>query len=904
MIKTSGLPNGVTVVTEDRPNSGKVSMQISLKAGSSDESPSENGLTFLMQEATNGGTTTLSREQLADAVESKGGSIATGSDRTSTIFSATALTRYAAGTFATLADMVRNPAFKPEEIQKAKAQIAQAIVQQSESPSVEARLKFAEAAFGNQAAGSDPMGTPALVDSFTPEQIKQKHAALLAHPENIVVSFTGDIDAAAAEKMTKDYFGDLAPAAVAVKKAPIQFTGGDIREVADTSQLNLSFGFKAPGAKDPDTYAAMMLQEYLSGGMSSPLFVEVRDKRGLVYSVGASYQSVANTGLFAIVAGAGKGNAGEVISVAMDQFGKVIRDGISQADLDRVRERIIRGFQGGLEDADTATQRNAGQINSLGRIMSLAESEALLKNVTADDIRRVAANLLKDGQYALSAVGPQDSMPTGAQIKDMMQAQLKGVTIPEAAPDKPVINGTFSQSAKKETATAAPQITTLANGLKVVTNERPGTLSVGAWVGVGSDDETPEQGGMSHMFEHMPFKGTASYGVGQIDKVVNNEMLGEDNAYTSKDKTAFYLFNLTGGDLAKAVNITGEMVFKANLDPNEFDGKLLKNADGTVTKTKGERDVVIEELKRGNDNLGRIGWELADQIGYPDQPHGRDTIGTEQTLRAMTVKGLTAYRDKHYAPNNVVFSATGPIKHEDFVKLVEKEYGQMPMKQVPSLPTPFYKGGTAYVENPNASGVRVSMLAEGVADADPDRTAYEALGVLLGGGASSRFKKKIVMDQQLTGSIETGSQSYLNGGSFAIGAAGVEPKNVKPLISSIYAEMRGLGKTLTQGELDKVKAAMEMDLISSTETNRDANNIFASNVQTYGRIVTQAEQSKQIQCLTIDDIRRVLKKVLASNPTLAMIVPTGTDTRYLPKQAEVVAMRDGKPPQAKIEPKI
>jgi predicted Zn-dependent peptidase len=405
------------------------------------------------------------------------------------------------------------------------------------------------------------------------------------------------------------------------------------------------------------------------------------------------------------------------------------------------------------------------------------------------------------------------------------------------------------------------------------------------------------------MFEHMPFKGTASYGPGQIDHVVNGEMMGEDNAYTSKDKTAFYLYNLAGGDLAKAVNITGEMVFKANLDPAEFDGKMLKNADGTLTKAKGERDVVIEELKRGNDNLDRKIIEVALAAAYPDQPHGRDTIGTVQTLRAMTVEGLTAYRDEHYAPNNVVFSATGPIKHEDFVALVEKDYGQMPAKQVPSLPTPVYKGGTDYVEHQNASLCRVVLLADGVADADPDRTAYEALGMLLGGGASSRLNRKVVMDQQLTGSIEAGSESYLNGGMFAV-IAGAEADKVKPLINSVYAEMRGLGKTLTQGELDKVKASMEMDLLSSLETNREANNVYASDVQTYGRIMTPAEQSQKIQSLSMDDIRRVLKKILASNPTLAMVVPPGTDPRYLPKQADVVAMRDGKAPQNKRAPRI
>jgi predicted Zn-dependent peptidase len=903
MIKTFRLPNGVTGVTEDRPNSGKVSMQITFKSGSADESAAENGLTSLMRAAMNASTTTRSRLQLADAVESKGGSIGTGMDATKTYFTSTALTRYAAGTFSALADMVRHPAFVPGEIAQEKMLLKQKILQQVESPFMESSLKFFEAAL-DQVAGSNVLGTPALVDSFTPGQIRQRHAELLAHPENMIVSFTGDIDAATAEKLTREAFGDLPPAAQAAKETPLQFKGGDIREEADTAQLNLTFGFKAPAANDADRYAAMMLKEYLSGGMSSSLFTEIREKRGLAYTVGADYLPLPGTGVFTVIAGTGKGNAGELIPVAMDQFGKVIRDGVSQDQLDRMRAHIVRSLQGASENANASATRNTSQIMDFGRAISPEETDALLKSVTSDDIRRVAANMIKDGKYALGAVGPQDTMPTEAQIKDMMQAQVKDVTIPAATPVKPVISGKFNEKAKKETAAAAPKITTLANGMKVVTIERPGTLSVGALVGVGSDDETRANNGSSHMFEHMPFKGTTSYGPGQIAKIVSGEMMGGNNAYTSKDKTVFYLYNLGAADLAKAVKITGEMVFYATLDPAEFDGKMLKNKDGTVTKAKGERDVVIEELKRSNDNLDEAALELAEATAYPGQSHGRDTIGTEQTLRAMTVESLKAYRDEHYAPNDVIFSATGPIKHEDFVKLVEKAYGQMPGKNVPALPTPVYKGGTAYIEDKNASLCRVFMAAEGVSDSDPDRKAYEALGQLLGGAGYSRFGNKIVVEQQLTNEVGAEPRSYQNAGEFFTYTSGIEAKNVRPFISSIYAEMRKLDKTLTQAELDKVKAAMEMNLLTSAEKNSDANDVYAGNVQTYGRIMTPAEQSKEIQNVSIDDIRRVLKKVLASNPTVAMVVPPGTDPRYLPKQADVVAMRDGKAPQSKIEPKI
>ncbi len=903
MVKTFRLPNGVTVVCEERPQSGKVSMQINFKAGSANETIEDNGLTFLMQEACNGGTKTRSRAQLSEDVESKGGTISTVTRRLATTFGTSVLTRYAGDTFGVLADMVRNPAFDPAELKKTKMLIEQMIDKEGESPQLEAGSKFFETAFAGQAIGENPMGSKALVDSFTPEQIKQKHAELLAHPENIIVSFAGDIDAAEAEKLVKNYFGDLPAAAAVPAKTPVSFTAGDYREQQENEQINIQFGFEAPNQSDPDRYTAMMLEEFLSGGMSSPLFVEIREKRGLVYSVGAAYSPIEESGLFRIVAGAGKGNAGELISVSMDLLGQIIRDGVDQTTLEQARERFIMSMKESAEKAKDAAAGNSQQIMDYGRTVSVDEIEEQLKKVTSDDIRRLCAKMLKDGKYALSAVGPQDTMPSEQEIKNMMQKQVQGVTLPAPALKGAAAKTQFTEAAQEAQAATAvePKITTLKNGMKIVTVERPGSLACGAWVGAGSDHETPVLNGATHMNEHMMFKGTPSYAPGEIDRIIDGQLGGGLNAYTTHDRTAYYFYNLKPDALGKITDICGEMVFKANLDHDEFDGKMLKNPDGTAAKAKGERDVVIEELKRSNDNIGRSSWDIALETAYPDQPHGRTVLGTEETLRAMTVQQLAAYRDEFYAPNNVVFCAVGPVNHEDFVKLVESKYGQMQAKQFPPLPTPEYKGGTAFIEHHNANMCDVKILAEGVPTGDPEEAAYDALGEILGGGSSSRLYKKVVDEQGLSAGVAAGTQDYMNGGMFCV-LTSVAADKVKPFVNAAYAEMRNLANTVTQEELDKVKIAMETALLSDLETNNDACDVYACGVQTEGKIITQAEMSAQIQNLTLDDIKRVLKKVLASNPTLSMIVPPGTDPNLLPKQEEVVAMRDGKQPPKTTAP--
>ena len=888
------LSNGVTCVIEERPKSGKVSMQIHINSAV-DENVDENGLTNLTSKASLSGTTTMSYEKLTAEIESRGGRIDAQSSPKLTAFTASSLARDAEDIFSIMADVIRHPILGDRDIYQAKMRIKNKLEYLGKDPAASTDAKFFEAAFSGQTAGLNAMGTPERLDSFTRAQVMAKHAEMLAHPENIVISFTGDINAAQAKKLVEDYFGDLPAATSAVAKLQEKFIGGDSRESNDNEQLNLEFGFEAPPFSDQDRYTAVLLKEVLSG-FSGPLTQEIREKRSLVYTVQPRYIPLETSGVFSIMTGAGKGKAGELISVAInDVFGKIIRDGVDQKTLDEARERIIRSLKAQGETADISCLSNANQMYSYGRLRTLEESAAYYNQVTSDDIRRVCANMLRDGKYALAAVGPQETMPSEQAIKGMMQAQLKGVDVPLAKPVKPSIKVQFNQAAKKaEPVGVAPKMTVLKNGMKVVTIERPGTLSCGAWVGAGSDSETPVQNGAAHVLEHMMFKGTRTYDQpGIISKVIEGELGGGLNAYTTKDKTAYYFYNLEPEALAKTIDICGEMVFDATLEPTEFDGKAVTNPDGSKTMEKvGEREVIIEELNRRNDNAQVPLGDLMFEAAYPNQPHGLSTIGTEKTLRALTVEDFTAFRDENYVPNNVVFSAAGPIKHEDFVALIEKKYGQMPAKAIVPASAPVYKGGASYIVEPSATLCNVLVATPSAPDTDPDNFAYKALGMILGGSDSARLFRGVIPPGSGIRNVGASEVSFGNAGLFFISGS-MPAQNIAPFINTVGREIYKLSLDLTEAELNKVKASMEMSLLAGMETNSAACNLYASNVLSSGKLITQTELSAQIQKLTVDDIKRVAQKVLASPPTQVMAVPPGTDPRYLPQQRQ-----DSPPPPA------
>jgi predicted Zn-dependent peptidase len=896
MTKTFRLPNGITCVCEDRQDLNKVEMRIQIAIGSTSEPDDEAGLTFLTQEACNTGTLTRSRLQIAEDVESKGAQFFTNSDRFATVFGGRCLARDAGDVFALMADVLRNPTFDLNEIRKTQNQIVQYIAQKNQDPDFRKSNHLVEAVFGNHPISHSPIGDPALIATFTPAKIRKRHEELLADPSKIIVGFAGGIDPAAAHALALRYFGDLPAAAPASPVPTAQFTGGDIRESADMKQLTLTLAFPAAPLQDPQRYSFLMLQQLLSGGMSGPLFQEIRAKRGLVYFIGAGYENLGEPGIFAISASTGKGNAGELLAATIQVLGDFIRQDIPQADLDRARKRIIRGVQTQQESTVKSISRSIALIGGFGRILSLEETNDKLSQVTADSIRHACVQMMASGQYAFASVGPQDTMPTEADMKTLIKAQTVNAPFLQPA----TISASLSTiapafaGAQKNVVLAGqmPQMATLPNGLRVVTVERPGSLSLGIWTGAGSDGETPAESGASHMIEHLMFKGTESYAQGEIDRIVEQDLLGALNAYTSKDRTAYYLYNLDAADHEKGTDICGEMVFGANLDEAEYAGIAVTRPDGTTVLQGSEREVVIQEIKQYQDDVDDRQQTEFDVLAWTGQPHARPILGTEASLRGMDHLALRNYRDSRYVPNNAIFITVGQVSHADHVALIERKYGHLQPSPVEPLPAQKYSGGTAFLEMPLASLCGIKLGAEGVALTHADHMAYNIMTDVLGRGETSRLCTKIVDELELTNGIGAYAASYRNCGHVGI-VTSVEAENIRPLINAVYAELRRLTTDAAQHEVDKSILASEVQLTSRTEVNRDACRAYATDTLVYGAPRSSADILAELRKVTVADIRRVASAVLASNPTVSGVVPPGTDPALLPTHAEIVAMRDG-----------
>lgn len=891
------LANGITCVCEERPGSGLVAMQVLLDFGTADDAADEHGLTNLMHSACNTGTATLSRKDISEFMENRGAIFSgqVGTEQSS--FSGEVKTEDTADFFKILSDIIRNPSFAPTELAHEKWIISQNLDASSKKPNYISRKLLLEALFGDHPAGRDSFGEKDLVLNFTPAQVREKHRQMLARSDKMVISFAGDIDNATAQKLVDEHFGDMQPSAMTPREK-IQFAGRDLRHALGQKQMDLALAFEAPNKGDMERFNFVILETLLSGGLSSPLMQEIREKRGLVYGVGASYTNRKDTGIFSIHAQSGA-DMRELIKTTLTLLGDTARDGFTEEKLNKARESVMRSIFCAMEKGSAVCDRNASSIANYGLIRSTRDFEDKLKQVTSDGIRQSIAAMLQKGKYALAGVGPMETMPTEQEIKDMIAHQSARMPVlPRHVPsDSPSsITQVFAAAHRGPfTPGKAPQVTVLANGITVVTDERPdSSLSCGAWGNAGSDHETAETNGAAHMIEHMRFKGTKSYAPGTIEPLVEQQLGGKLNAYTGPDRVAYYLFNLMGEHLEQAVDICGEMVFEATMDEVEYSGgKVLTNPDGTTEISSGERSVVLEEIKKYQDQSSFQMGVLLNKIAYRDQSSGRHVLGTPQSLLGMTAADLKKFCDEYYPCNSFTFCAAGPVRHEDHVAIVEKKFGHLKPGEIKPLPKPVYYGGTDFMEFPSVSLCEFRIGAEGVTETDPDYYAYNMLASVLGSGETSRLTSELVIKQTLAPGIGAASSSLRNRGMFIMGGA-VEPANAKILFSKAYAELRRLCEDLTEGELAKIKSQMAIGLLKTLETSKAANDAYGRSSLTHdGRPMTPAEFTAKVQAVTVEDVKRAAKRVLESNPAVAMIVPPGTDPSLLPHHREVLAMRDG-----------
>jgi predicted Zn-dependent peptidase len=400
---------------------------------------------------------------------------------------------------------------------------------------------------------------------------------------------------------------------------------------------------------------------------------------------------------------------------------------------------------------------------------------------------------------------------------------------------------------------------TLPGGMRLVTDRMDSveSVSLGVWVNAGARNETADINGVSHLLEHMAFKGTARRSALDIAVEIEN-VGGHLNAYTSRESTVYYATVLKE-DAALALDIVSDILMNSTFSDDEL---------------ARERAVVLQEIGQANDTPDDIIFDTFQETAYPDQPLGRAILGTTDIVSRMPRETLKGYIDSQYGSDRMILSAAGNLDHDMLAGLAEKAFGGFRASQAEAPQPGVYTGGDNR-EIRDLEQAHLVMGFDGVGYGDDDYYALAVLSTALGGGMSSRLFQEVREKRGLVYSIYTFSSAYQDGGLFGL-YAGTGEEEVAELVTVVCDELRrAAADTMAEEEVARSRAQIKAGVLMSLESTSSRAERIARHLQVYDRVIPVDEIARRIDSVTAEDVRRVAERLLTSAPTLTALGPVG-----------------------------
>ncbi|MBX9738791.1 MAG: insulinase family protein [Beijerinckiaceae bacterium] len=412
------------------------------------------------------------------------------------------------------------------------------------------------------------------------------------------------------------------------------------------------------------------------------------------------------------------------------------------------------------------------------------------------------------------------------------------------------------------------EITTLPSGLRIITDSMRDleTASIGVWVGAGSRDEMESEHGLSHLLEHMAFKGTKRRSAKAIAEEI--ESVGGDlNAATSTENTAYYA-RVLADDTGLALDIFADI-----LTDSVFDAQELER----------EKSVILQEIGAVEDTPDDLVFDLFNAAAYPGQPIGRTILGTPERVSSFDRSAIETYLGRHYAAPVSIIAAAGAVDHQRIVNEAGERFGALAPQQK-SRPSPaLYIGGES-IQKRRLEQTHVVVGFEGRSFHDEEEFALHVFAYAVGEGMSSRLFQEVREERGLAYSIYSFHWPFLDTGVFGFYAA-TAPSDVRDLMPVALDCMSAATEDLTTAEVDRAKAQMKVSLLTALESSSARAEQIARQHMAYGRVLQRDEMIGRIDGLTLEQVRRAGARSLRSAPTVAAI----GDVSKVMTQAKVAA---------------
>ena len=416
-VEVSRLSNGMTVATETLPHIETVALGVWVKSGARDERADEHGIAHLLEHMAFKGTSRRSAWDIASQIENVGGEINAATSVETTSFYARVLKDDVPLAIDILADILQDSTFDPEELEREQHVILQEIGAAHDTPDDIVFDKFTESAFRDQTIGRSILGTPETVKSFSADNIRRFMERQYAADRMVIVA-AGAVSHDAFVRTVEAQFGTFLATCDSLPAAPAVYSGGEYRETRDLQDAQIVLGFEGRAYHVRDFYASQLLSMILGGGMSSRLFQEVREKRGLCYSVYAFHWGFSDTGMFGVHAATGQGDIAKLVPVILDELRKA-GESISEEELNRARAQYRAGLLMSSESAASRASQIARQIMLYGRPVAMEELVDRLANITTARLSDLAGRLFST-RPTVAAIGPIAKLASYERIQNLL----------------------------------------------------------------------------------------------------------------------------------------------------------------------------------------------------------------------------------------------------------------------------------------------------------------------------------------------------------------------------------------------------------------------------------------------------------------------------------------------------
>ncbi len=416
-VEVCRLSNGLTVATEALPHIESVALGVWVKSGARNEREDEHGIAHLLEHMAFKGTNRRSAWKIASEIENVGGEINAATSVETTSFYARVLADDVPLAIDILADILTDSKFDADELEREQHVILQEIGAAHDTPDDIVFDRFTETAFRHQTLGRSILGTPETVKSFTSAQLhsfmERQYGA-----DRMVVVAAGAIKHEDFVREVENRLGSYRAKAESTLPQYAHYVGGDYRENRDLMDAQIVLGFEGRAYHVRDFYASQVLSMILGGGMSSRLFQEVREKRGLCYSVYAFHWGFSDTGIFGIHAATGPGDIARLVPVIVGELQRTGKS-IAQEELDRARAQYRAGLVMSAESAASRASQIARQLLLFGRPIDKDELVERLANLTVERLTDLSSRLFSTTP-TVAAVGPVGTLAPYEAIRDAL----------------------------------------------------------------------------------------------------------------------------------------------------------------------------------------------------------------------------------------------------------------------------------------------------------------------------------------------------------------------------------------------------------------------------------------------------------------------------------------------------